>query len=685
MLPSQKNGYQAVMRYSYDSFGRMLEMTFPGASAEVVRYGYDAGGKITSARGLDTVVTNPNKTPDTIYLRHLGYDELDARTRMVAGNGVETRYAYEADTRRLAQVNSDFRDPFQVAHGGGQLPMQRLRYAYDLMANVRIVQNAVPVDGRNGAVRVSPTSFAYDYDRQYQLTHVDGLDQDQNNARSRYSLDYGYDEIGNITRKNQQDFRDQVGPNGVFQAGNALPGTSYRLDYTYAGRGPHAVSHLDETAPNGQLDGRDIGRDGDGNQSGWTFRNGQQRVQTWTEDDRLRSVQDQGHVAGQYLYNAGGARTHNLADGRELVYVNQFVTLRGNGPSFTKHVYAGDTRIASKVDGDSAPKAATFWYHGDQLQSTQFVTDGDQSLVEHHEYFASGEVWRDEGGSQLETAGPDFLFSGKELDASTGYYYFGARYYDPKVQAWQSTDPILASYLRGGPAGGVFHPRNLGLYAYAWNSPAVVRDPDGRVVKRDDSLAPVEKGVLRELQKGTDDKISFDKNGTLRIDKMADNPKHQAGTQLLRRLIASDHTVTLTKDTAGTGLETVPKKLSAAFAKQGGTDSTIKLDLNDTGTPKLVAGPKGKNVIENGRPFFIGLYHELIHADHMTRGDHPWGTTEFEFMNEHGDSTTLRIPKAEMQTVGLGFNVEGDITENQIRTEQGLPERRAYNYPNPGP
>jgi hypothetical protein len=34
--------------------------------------------------------------------------------------------------------------------------------------------------------------------------------------------------------------------------------------------------------------------------------------------------------------------------------------------------------------------------------------------------------------------------------------------------------------MRGGPNGGVYHPRNLGLYSYAYNNPVVLRDPDGR-------------------------------------------------------------------------------------------------------------------------------------------------------------------------------------------------------------
>src|SRR5262249_38618912 len=155
-------------------------------------------------------------TPDTIYLQHVGYDEFGKRTRMVAGNGVATSYGYEADTRRLGQVNADYTDPVQAKQGGGPLPLQRLRYAYDLVNNGRTLQNAVPVNPPAGREDVSPTSSTYDYDRLYQLTHVDGLNQDKANTRSRYSLDYTYDEIGNITQKNQQDFRDQTGPNGVF-------------------------------------------------------------------------------------------------------------------------------------------------------------------------------------------------------------------------------------------------------------------------------------------------------------------------------------------------------------------------------------------------------------------------------------------------------------------------------------
>src|SRR5262249_11810248 len=139
---------------------------------------------------------------------------------------------------------------------------------------------------------------------------------------------------------------------------------------------------------------------------------------------------------------------------------------------------------------------------------------------------------------------------GQELDPSTGYYYFGARYYDPKIQNWQSTDPILASYMRGGPVGGVFQPRNLGLYGYAWNSPAVVRDHDGRAVALVNKVFTKAESTRIEggLQEGTDDVVKFD-SGILQIEKRADDSKlkHPQGTKLLRRLIESEQTILLTK------------------------------------------------------------------------------------------------------------------------------------------
>ena len=60
-------------------------------------------------------------------------------------------------------------------------------------------------------------------------------------------------------------------------------------------------------------------------------------------------------------------------------------------------------------------------------------------------------------------------FTGKEKDSETGFYYFGARYYDPSISGlFLSVDPLADKYSSISP------------YAYcAWN-PVKLVDPDGK-------------------------------------------------------------------------------------------------------------------------------------------------------------------------------------------------------------
>jgi len=125
-----------------------------------------------------------------------------------------------------------------------------------------------------------------------------------------------------------------------------------------------------------------------------------------------------------------------------------------------------------------------YFFHPDHLGSTSYVTDEDGDIHEHVEYFPFGETWYQEGGNNKVTP---YLFTSKELDSETGYYYFGARYYDPRVSTWISPDPILEKYLpteQGSKplANGVFETGNLGLFSYARNNPVILKDPDGNWV-----------------------------------------------------------------------------------------------------------------------------------------------------------------------------------------------------------
>ncbi|MDH5232823.1 MAG: hypothetical protein OEY38_22430, partial [Gammaproteobacteria bacterium] len=141
-----------------------------------------------------------------------------------------------------------------------------------------------------------------------------------------------------------------------------------------------------------------------------------------------------------------------------------------------------------------------YFFHPDHLGSTSYVTDEDGDIHEHVEYFPFGETWYQEGGNNKVTP---YLFTSKELDSETGYYYFGARYYDPRVSTWISPDPIMAKYLPTGDnendsrlpgIGGVFNSFNMNLYHYAGLNPTKYVDPDGNEMFLPTTLSALKKG-----------------------------------------------------------------------------------------------------------------------------------------------------------------------------------------------
>ena len=57
----------------------------------------------------------------------------------------------------------------------------------------------------------------------------------------------------------------------------------------------------------------------------------------------------------------------------------------------------------------------------------------------------------------------------KEFDEETGMYYYGARFYDPILSVWASTDPLCEADLSSSP------------YVFCGNNPIVRIDSDGKI------------------------------------------------------------------------------------------------------------------------------------------------------------------------------------------------------------
>ncbi|HEY6252020.1 MAG TPA: RHS repeat-associated core domain-containing protein [Candidatus Angelobacter sp.] len=70
-----------------------------------------------------------------------------------------------------------------------------------------------------------------------------------------------------------------------------------------------------------------------------------------------------------------------------------------------------------------------------------------------------------------------YKFTGKELDAETGLYNFGARHYSPALGRFMSPD--LSEVPLPLPYADLRDPQSLNLYSYAGNNPLRFTDPDG--------------------------------------------------------------------------------------------------------------------------------------------------------------------------------------------------------------
>lgn len=106
-----------------------------------------------------------------------------------------------------------------------------------------------------------------------------------------------------------------------------------------------------------------------------------------------------------------------------------------------------------------------YWYHPDHLGSSSFITGLDGEVTQSIDYFPSGEVFVE---NHKNSYNMPYKFNGKEQDSETGYYYYGARYYNPRVSLWLNVDPLAEKYPNWSP------------YVYTFNNPIKYIDPDGR-------------------------------------------------------------------------------------------------------------------------------------------------------------------------------------------------------------
>jgi RHS repeat-associated protein len=123
-------------------------------------------------------------------------------------------------------------------------------------------------------------------------------------------------------------------------------------------------------------------------------------------------------------------------------------------------------KTASKSD---TPSEKRYYYHSNHLGSVNVVTDDQGKVVERRDYKPYGDPF-DWTGPR---SGPRELlltFDGQRYDDATGFYYFGARHYDPELGRFLTADTQVPDPM---------NPKTLHRYAFAGGNPIRYSDPTG--------------------------------------------------------------------------------------------------------------------------------------------------------------------------------------------------------------
>ncbi|MCQ2270346.1 MAG: hypothetical protein MJZ52_03845 [Bacteroidales bacterium] len=502
VAPCDDFSYTFVMEYEYDSWNRIQRMTYP--DGEVVSYRYDKGGMLKSVKGVKNGVTYK-------YIDSILYNEFEQKDEVYYGNGTRTSYKYDI-LRRLVWLYS------QTSAGE---PMQSIDYSYDAVSNIVSIDNTVGMlsNGLGGKYQ-----NIYTYDDLYRLEQAKG--NWYGNNPLGYNLEMRYMPNGRIAQKNlDADTYTQT----PFSSNQST--VHYRNNYHYDNPiQPNTLTHI----ANGTI--QDFNWDVKGN---LVFHHRDEeplnRSFCWDEENRLQGVKDKQYLSF-YQYDANGERTYKLTGGisrqnisgrwsafylldNPTLYPSPYIVVTRKG--YTKHYYAENERIASRIGGGGIKEIDTpivewevvrkkaldlncthlkkvleclrrpdvsikntlkdiykyknivnqekdcYWYHPDHLGSSSWITFSDGKAVQHLHYLPWGENFVDQRSTGWNAR---FTFSAKERDVETGLSYFGSRYYSSDLSIWLSVDPMASKYP------------GLSPYIYCANNPVKLVDPNGEEI-----------------------------------------------------------------------------------------------------------------------------------------------------------------------------------------------------------
>ena len=490
---SGKAGGQMAHAYTYDALYRLVSATgtYTGADNKTASYtlamGYDNMHRITSKRQI--LIQNNVQFNGTL---NAGYD---------------LSYTYGTDTGKKFQFANVKDVNYRTEETPSESENVNNNHAYEYDANGNLVYVNTSRTKKNGVADEKTTERKLKWDEENRL-----LASDDNG----FVTNYWYDADGERTVKTSGE-SDQVYVNSEFAGGrtNTAKFSLYVSPYLVANQGGRYTKHIYIGSQ------RVVSKIGDFNSYGSDPR----RIQyAGSETDGL-SVDYKAKYTGQLQVIKDNYATfavpYNGEDNNDYVDGKGFCCNDGSLEAAQARTLARAAKNNFQ-EGDAYEKMQ-FYYHPDHLGSSSYITNLDGEVVQHIEYVPFGEVFVEERNNIWNTP---YLFNAKEFDEETGLYYYGARYYEPRLGLWISCDPEEENYP------------TFNSYCYTANNPIRYIDTDGEKI-----VSPRGNIAVTLDRNG---KFHFTSNATASIKRVTKalllTPK---GRDMLTKVVKSDINVNI--------------------------------------------------------------------------------------------------------------------------------------------
>ena len=442
---SGKAGGQMSHSYTYDPLYRLASATgtYRGTDNKTASYtlamGYDNMHRITSKKQhLSQTGVQFDGTLNAGYDLTYTYQKGDGK-KFQLDNVCDINYRTEETPTDSTNINNGH------------------KYTYDANGNlVYINTSRVKRDGKEDE---KATEQKYRWDEENRLLAAD---------ENGFVSNYWYDADGERTVKTSGE-NEAIYVNSEFSGGNT--GTArfslYVSPYLVAGQGgkytkhiyvgsQRIVSKLGDLASYG-ADPRRIpyaGNEADGLTINYKDKYAKQ----------LQSIKDN-YKAFDQPYN--GKDNDDYVNGQGFC-CNDGTPEAAQARAMAKTNASTRAAVDNNFHDKDTYEKMQFYYHPDHLGSSSYITNLDGEVAQHIEYVPFGEVFIEERNNTWNTP---YLFNAKEFDEETGMYYYGARYYDPRLSLWMSVDRFAEKY-----------PATSG-YNYAINNPVRYIDINGDSIR----------------------------------------------------------------------------------------------------------------------------------------------------------------------------------------------------------